>query len=111
MPSDGYPVHVEEYIEDVISLNQIVGRYNRVYLIAVYDSDGQLVAFCPNRALADILCLKLTAADRQSRINAKMQTTVVDAETRELPPRWKTNPPPQQLPPPDAKGDRGRWLK
>lgn len=110
MSEGGYPIHVEEYVVDVLSINSIVGRYKKVYLFAVFDSDGQLIGFTIDRPHSDMLCLKLTAADRQARINERMQQAVVDVNTRELPPRWETNPPPP-LPPLSYKTERDRWKK
>jgi hypothetical protein len=86
----GYPAKVEEYYVDVVPINSIIKLWRTAYLYSVFDSDGQLVGFTPSRAMSDLMCLKFTAADRQCRINQRMEKVISEKETTELPPRLKT---------------------
>ena len=86
----GYPAKVEEYCVDVTPINTIVKLWRTAYLYSIFDSDGQLVGFATSRAMSDLMCLKFTAADRQSRINQRMEKVISEKETTELPPRLRT---------------------
>jgi hypothetical protein len=96
VPADGdrrgYPERVEEYSVDVVPINSIIKLWRTAYLYSVFDSDGQLVGFAPSRVLSDLMCLKLTAADRQGRINHRIEKVISEKETTELPQRLKTPP-------------------
>jgi hypothetical protein len=86
----GYPEKVEEYWVDVVPIETIVKLWRTAYIYSVFDSDGVLVGFAPSRALSDLMCFKLTAADRQGRINRRIEKVISEKETTELPPRLRT---------------------
>ncbi|MDE2104630.1 MAG: hypothetical protein KGL39_45765 [Patescibacteria group bacterium] len=86
----GYPAKVEEYYVDVVPINSIIKLWRTAYLFSVFDSDGQLVGFAPSLAMAELLALKLTAADRQGRINMRIEKVISEKETSQLPPRLRT---------------------
>jgi hypothetical protein len=84
----------------VVPINSIIKLWRTAYLYSVFDSDGQLVGFCPSRAMADLMALKFTAADRQCRINQRMEKVISEKETSQLPPRLKTPEGEERITPP-----------